>query len=217
MNLQQIFESHNGRITTKWTHYPYYYHRHLQEFIGKPITILEIGVGGGGSLQVWKKYFGSQCKVVGIDVLENSMFQEPQIFTECGSQTDFKFLESVIQKHGRPDIIVDDGSHNQTDILKTLPFLFQYLNEGGYYIVEDLHTAYWHENDGGINSPYNFVTVASKFVHDVNKEFMREPFTPSFNSLMEVSFYNSLIFMRKGNPPKSQMTFFGTECREAFK
>lgn len=214
MNMQQVFESHTGRRTTKWTHYPYYYHRHLQEFIGKPITILEIGVESGGSLQVWKKYFGPQCKVVGIDILENSMFQEHQIFTECGSQTDIKFLESVIQKHGRPDIIIDDGSHNQTDILKSFPFLFQYLNEGGYYIVEDLHTAYWAENEGGINSPYNFVTVASRFVHDVNKDFICEPNTPCFNSLMEISFYNSLIFMRKGNPQRPQMTFFGNECND---
>jgi cephalosporin hydroxylase len=209
MNLQQVFESHTGRKTTKWTHYSYYYERHLNEFVGRPITILEIGVEDGGSLQVWKKYFGANCKVVGIDVNPNTMYQEPQIFTECGSQTDINFLQRVIEKHGRPDIIIDDGSHVQTDILKTIPFLFNSLNEGGYYIVEDLHTAYWNSHEGGISSPYNFVTVASRFVHDVNKQFIEEPFTPSLNSLMEISFYNSLIFMRKGNPPNSQMTFFG--------
>lgn len=209
MNLQQVFESHVGRKTTKWTHYPYYYERHLNEFVGRPITILEIGVEDGGSLQVWKKYFGANCKVVGIDINPNTMYQEPQIFTECGSQTDINFLQRVIEKHGRPDIIIDDGSHVQTDILKTIPFLFNSLNEGGYYIVEDLHTAYWNSHEGGISSPYNFVTIASRFVHDVNKQFIEEPFTPSLNSLMEISFYNSLIFMRKGNPPNSQMTFFG--------
>lgn len=201
MNLQQIFDQHTGRKFTKWSHYPYYYERHFQEFVGRPLTILEIGVGAGGSLQVWKKYFGPQCKIVGIDIDPSTMFQEPQIFTECGDQGDVNFLKYVIEKYGRPDIIIDDGSHVQTDILKSIPFLFNALNENGLYVVEDLHTAYWNSHDGGITSPYNFVTVASRFVHDVNKQFIEEPFTPSLNSLMEISFYNSFVFMRKGNPP----------------
>lgn len=208
MNLQQVFETHQGRGTTKWSHYPYYFERHLQEFVGRPITILEIGIENGGSLQVWKRYFGPQCKVVGIDINPQAIYQEPQIFTECGSQTDHNFLRSVIQKHGRPDIIIDDGSHNQTDILSSLSFLFSSLNEGGYYIVEDLHTSYWSQYEGGIASPYNFVTIASRFVHDVNKQFIQEPFTPSLEALMEISFYNSLVFMRKGTPPDVQPTFY---------
>lgn len=208
MNLQQVFETHQGRRTTKWSHYPYYFERHLKEFVGRPITILEIGIESGGSLQVWKKYFGPQCKVVGIDINPQSIYQEPQIFTECGSQTDHDFLRSVIQKHGRPDIIIDDGSHNQTDILSSLSLLFSSLNEGGCYIVEDLHTAYWSQYEGGISSPHNFVTIASRFVHDVNKQFIQEPFTPSLEALMEISFYNSLVFMRKGTPPDVQPTFY---------
>ena len=40
----------------KWDHYFDAYHRHLSKF-NKPINMLEIGVLGGGSLEMWKGYF----------------------------------------------------------------------------------------------------------------------------------------------------------------
>ena len=36
---------------------------HLSRFRGEPVTLLEIGVLGGGSLQMWRSYLGPQSRI----------------------------------------------------------------------------------------------------------------------------------------------------------
>ena len=66
--LTRQFASHKGRLVWKWTHYLSLYHRHFAKFRGQKINILEIGIFKGGSLQFWKKYFGPQATIYGLDV-----------------------------------------------------------------------------------------------------------------------------------------------------
>src|SRR4051812_8731031 len=44
----------SGPGVWKWLHYFDIYHRHLERFVGKPVTIVEIGVYSGGSLSMWR-------------------------------------------------------------------------------------------------------------------------------------------------------------------
>jgi hypothetical protein len=66
--LWQYFTDHQGRVIHKWHQYFDVYHNHFNRFRGKNITFLEIGVSQGGSLQMWRKYFGPQAKIYGIDI-----------------------------------------------------------------------------------------------------------------------------------------------------
>lgn len=199
MKLQSIFDNHTDKFSGKWTNYFEVYDRYLQRYIGKEFTLLEIGVSNGGSLQIWKKYFGPNVKVVGIDIDPRTMYTEDQIQTFCGSQTDPEFLNSVLSKIGKPDVIIDDGSHNQLDVIRTFGMMFQMVADNGVYIVEDTHTSYWRDWNGGITSPFNFVSIASKFTHDVNLQHIKEPYTPVSNDLKSISFYDSMVVMEKGN------------------
>ena len=49
------------------------YHRHFERFRHQhEVRVLEIGVGGGGSLLMWRDYFSSldaRVRVIGIDIL----------------------------------------------------------------------------------------------------------------------------------------------------
>ena len=65
--LWQIFDSHDGKFIQKWDHYFPIYEAHLSHLVGKEFFFLEIGVGQGGSLQMWRKYFGPLATIVGID------------------------------------------------------------------------------------------------------------------------------------------------------
>jgi hypothetical protein len=197
VSLQDVFDSHTGRQSGKWKHYFTIYDRYLQQFIGTEFTLIEIGVQQGGSLQIWKKYFGSKVGVVGIDIEQRTMFTEPQIQTFCGNQSDTNFLDSVITQVGTPTVIIDDGSHNQSDVLTSLHALWPKLAVNGIYIIEDTHTAYWQEWKGGINSPLNIVAVSSRFVHDVNLQHMKEPYTPVMRNLRSISYYDSMIVLEK--------------------
>ena len=52
--LWEYFRRNEGRIIDKWYHYFDIYHNHLRRFQGQPVTVLEIGVYHGGSLQMWR-------------------------------------------------------------------------------------------------------------------------------------------------------------------
>jgi cephalosporin hydroxylase len=66
--LHAYFNNNNHKYIDKWLHYLDIYHRHFERFRGKPVTVLEIGVYHGGSLQMWKEYFGVHANIIGIDI-----------------------------------------------------------------------------------------------------------------------------------------------------
>ena len=68
MNLWQDFKTNDGRIIDKWMHYFPIYERHLAPWRNKTLTFIEIGVFKGGSLQMWRHYFGEQALIVGVDI-----------------------------------------------------------------------------------------------------------------------------------------------------
>lgn len=211
--ITEIFDEHKDKQTSKWVHYLEIYERHFSKFVGSSVKILEIGVEDGGSLQMWKKYFGEKCEIVGIDILSKYKYEEEQIRVEIGSQNDINFLQEIDKRYGPFDIIIDDGSHIQMDILNSFSFLYPRLNMGGVYLIEDLHTAYFHNYGGGITSPFNFISIVSKFVHDVNNDFIKEPYTNTLINIKSINFYNSIIVFEKTNNEKIYSTYRGKEYK----
>eukprot|EP00913_Durusdinium_trenchii_P021190 g19906.t3 len=58
--LVDWWDSHRaGLLATKSPNYFEVYHRHLQHFRRRRPHLLEIGLGSGGALEMWKDYFGS--------------------------------------------------------------------------------------------------------------------------------------------------------------
>ncbi len=209
MKLQTIFEQHNDKFTGKWKHYFDVYERYLERFVGQEFTLLEIGTSNGGSLQVWKKYFGDNVRIVGVDIDPRTLYEEPQIETYCGNQSDGNFWMNVLNRIGQPDVIIDDGSHDQLDVLNSFSILFPQLKNNGVYVIEDIHTAYNNQFSGGITSPLNFVSIAGRFVHDVNLVWMNEPYAPVVKDLKSVSFYDSMVVMEKETTYKKEPCYSG--------
>lgn len=211
MSLKQVFNDHTEKFSGKWEHYFDVYDRHLARYIGQEFTLLEVGVSNGGSLQIWKKYFGNKVKIVGIDIDPRTMYTEDQITTYCGNQSDPKFIQSVIQQIGQPDVVIDDGSHDQIDVLNTFGILYRHVKNNGVYVIEDLHTAYNGQYNGGITSPFNFLTIASRFVHDVNSTWITEPYTRTLPDLKSVCFYDSMMVLEKEPVVKKNPVYAGTQ------
>ena len=67
-DLFDYFSSNKGRLIYKWMHYFEIYERHFTQFRNREIKFLEIGVFHGGSLQMWKNYFGPKAQIVGVDI-----------------------------------------------------------------------------------------------------------------------------------------------------
>jgi hypothetical protein len=106
-------------------------------------TMLEIGVSFGGSIKMWDEYFNKKCHITGIDIEEKRFkkkdVEASNIRIKIGSQNDVNFLKTLCDI--KYDLIIDDGSHKSDDQLISFNELFDNLNSGGIYIIEDLHVA----------------------------------------------------------------------------
>ncbi|WP_284777632.1 class I SAM-dependent methyltransferase [Agrobacterium sp. lyk4-40-TYG-31] len=135
----------------KWLSYFQTYDREFGAYHGKSPRVLEIGVYRGASLQLWRRFFGDGAVIVGIDIDEScTAFNAPQhdIHVEIGDQSDAAFLQSVVDKYGPFDIIIDDGSHVASHQIASFNALFNNgLKETGIYFVEDLECMYWGHTD----------------------------------------------------------------------
>ena len=96
-DLKKIFnETKNSSL--KSDNYFEIYEKNLGKFIGKEITFVEIGVLNGGSLQMWKKYFGKKAKIIGIDINpECKKFEDDQIKIFIGDQSSEDFWKRILR------------------------------------------------------------------------------------------------------------------------
>jgi hypothetical protein len=169
-DLLEIFVGNKEYLVNKWHHYIPIYDRYFSVFRNKPIRFLEIGVSKGGSLAMWRKYFGEDAVIYGIDIDKTcARFDGIAGRVRIGSQDDPAFLRAVVEEMGGVDVILDDGSHHMDHIRTSFRFLFPQLNDGGIYMIEDLHTAYWKKYGGGYRSNNSFFAFVSGMIDDMHQ------------------------------------------------
>ena len=172
--LLEFFSSNKEHIVHKWHHYIPLYDRYFSCFRGRKVRFLEIGVSKGGSLQMWRNYFGDEAIIYGIDINPDcEQFNNKAGQVRIGSQIDEAFLTSVIQEMGGVDIVLDDGSHHMSHIPVTLKHLFPHVTDGGIYMVEDLHTSYWKSFGGGYGDEKNFFGFVMQIIDDMHHWYHR--------------------------------------------
>jgi cephalosporin hydroxylase len=118
------------------------YEKHFSKFKNKKIKILEIGIENGGSLAMWKQYFGKGTEVVGIDINSKcKKFEEEGIKIYIGDQANEIFLAHVIGMEGGFDIVIDDGGHLMTQQITSFNILYESVRDSGVYLCEDTGTS----------------------------------------------------------------------------
>jgi hypothetical protein len=105
---------------------------------GEDISLLEIGVRGGGSIHLWRDYFGQRLRLHCIDL--NMPGDLPRgTSLHLGSACDEVFLRSHLAGFSF-DIIIDDGSHEVEEQIRTFLLLKPLLKPGGVFIIEDIQS-----------------------------------------------------------------------------
>lgn len=104
-----------------------------------PITMLEIGVYNGGSIQLWKDYLHSESKIYAGDVnyfnhiegtcsVIGDMYSEDQIS---------KFDDNYF------DLIIDDGPHTFESFVILMQKYYSKIKSQGTLIIEDIIQSNW--------------------------------------------------------------------------
>jgi SAM-dependent methyltransferase len=126
----------------KWHHYLDIYHRHLSKFVDARVEVAEVGVYSGGSLRMWKQYFGSGCHVTGVDIQPACQaYEDASTTIYIGDQADRAFWRQLRAQVPIVDVLIDDGGHRPEQQMVTLEEMLPHLRPGGVYICEDIHGA----------------------------------------------------------------------------
>lgn len=213
-DLETYFNENQKRIITKWDHYFDIYDRHFSKYRNKEIVLLEIGTYHGGSLQMWKHYFGDKAKIYGIDINPNCKQAEDENITILiGSQSDRDFLKKVVRDIPPIDILIDDGGHTMLQQIISFEELFDHIKPDGCYLCEDLHTAYWKEYGGGFKRRGSFIEYSKDLIdklnayHSVEEALPVSKFTTSVDSL---HYYDSIFVIEKKERRKPMSLRTGT-------
>jgi len=206
-DLLNYFENNTKRLIHKWTHYFEIYDRYFSKYRGTDVHFLEIGVSHGGSLQMWKDYFGSKARLFGVDVNPLcQQFEEDQVTIFIGDQADKPFLGRLQREMPRLDIVLDDGGHTMKQQINTFEALYPHISANGIYVCEDTHTSYWKRFGGGYRRRGSFVEYSKNFVdalHAWHFENAGQRDVSEFTkSTYGVHFYDSIVVLEKRPIPR---------------
>lgn len=200
-DLEAYFRTNNKRLIHKWSHYFDIYEKHFAKYRNTDVVILEIGVSQGGSLQMWKEYFGPKAKIYGVDIDPNCKdLEEENIEIFIGSQSDRKFLRKLKTKIPKVDILLDDGGHTMRQQIVSYEELFDHVKDEGVYLCEDINTSYFIKYGGGFKRRGTFIEYAKNFIDKINADhstqgaLKADGFTRSVESL---HFYESVLVVEK--------------------
>ncbi len=204
--LLEYFVRNAGRVIHKWIDYFEVYHRTLGRFRGQPITFLEIGVQNGGSLAMWRDYFGPQAKIIGVDIDPRCKALEAEGFEVwIGDQGEPAFWRGFLEKHPKLDIVIDDGGHFMAQQVTTLEALFPALANGGVYLCEDTHTSYIPSFGGGPGRPDTFLERVKRLIDEMHAWYHGPLGQHGYMApyLYSLSIFDSIVVLEKRlkNPP----------------
>jgi hypothetical protein len=186
--------------SSKHSSYFQVYDQLFTDFVGKPITFVEIGVNNGGSLFMWREFFGPNARIIGIDL-------NPEVFVWrdygfeifIGNQSDRLFWESFVKEVPEIDIVLDDGGHTFLQQITTVESLVDAIKPGGLIVIEDTHTSYMNEFAPKQGS--TFIDYSFSIVHGINYRYGEFKST-SENRIYSVQFFESIVAFFV-NPEKS--------------
>jgi hypothetical protein len=218
-SYRETFEAQTGRTSDKWDSYLTVYDEVFLPYRDRSISLLEIGVQNGGSLEVHARYFANHQLIVGCDIhpLCASLVypDHDKIRIVVGDANALETRTKIASLSADFDIIIDDGSHKSDDIILSFLNYFPRLKPGGLFVVEDLHASYWQGYGGGVFHPQSSLAFLKNLTDLVNLEHWGVPLTPrqylaarhpqyassinvcDFSGIGSVHFFNSICLITK--------------------
>jgi hypothetical protein len=192
------FHSHN---------YAKFYEKVFFHLIHKKIKILELGAAYGASAASFINYF-KKVKIITTDINKD-------IFKYRSKKIKFIKLDYLnkkqvksFKKNKKFDIIIDDGDHSKSHILKNFKNFFNLVNKNGYYVIEDIG---FSENFDYKNDDKNELSVLSILTNLKKKKNFESNYLSCFDqarlfkNITDIKIFNGK--MKKNNKLISIIAF----------
>mgnify|MGYP001440348377 FL=1 len=159
----------------------------------------------------FSKYFNN-ANLYGLDRNFKFKYKSKRInFYYCDT-TNKKDLKKISNKIGKKkfQVIIDDGSHLLNDIIHNLKFFLDFVDNKGYYVIEDYnHPEYYsHLN----NSSGDELLIKDIIIKIKNKEFFdskilnKNDQSKLFESIKEINVHKGIMI--DGGKNVSDIVFF---------
>lgn len=193
--------------SVKLTSYFDVYDNIFSKYIGKKITFIEIGVLGGGSLFMWREFFGPEARIIGIDLNPGAKrWEEDGFEIFIGSQADNKFWKDTFDKIGTVDVVLDDGGHTYEQQIITFDNCLHHIKDDGMIVIEDTHTSYL--NKFGPRT-YSFINFAHHKVNKINdRSDVLSKHKTRDNSIHSIRFFQSIVVFDINRDLASKSSYF---------
>ena len=188
-------ELHSSKSNTYFNIYNELFHKYRD----KKITFVEIGVKWGGSLLMWKNFFGNDARIIGIDLYpETKKLEKHGLEIFIGDQSSDIFWKNFFSEVGKIDILLDDGGHTNKDQILTLNNVINNVNDDGLIVIEDTGSNYSKKFFNP--SKYSFMNYSKFLIDDLygknEKKFELQGVVKknSLNdSIYSIKFFNSIV------------------------
>jgi len=161
------------------------------KYIGKEITFVEVGVFGGGSLFMWRNFFGKQARIIGVELNPEAKKWEKDGFEIfIGDQSDPDFWIDFYKQVGEIDILLDDGGHTYVQQIVTSEIALDNIKNGGVLVIEDTHTSYM---DKFGDQSIKYINYISKMTDRINTRFGSFKNAKNNKKVFSISIYESLV------------------------
>lgn len=195
VDLFNKYSDHKGTDKVKTGHAFFYEELFKSLDVTKVNTVLEIGIGRGGSLRTWKDYFVN-AEIHGIDNKRDACRSvrnatDSRLYAHKINTGDKKTMEDFAVDNFF-DIIIDDGSKVNRDQIIAFECLWKTLTSGGYYILEDVEKSYdsrYIDNEYPLIIDYftsKLKDIISRSDHNLNK-----------SDIDYIAFRSDMIIIRK--------------------
>jgi len=188
----EVFKAYQKSPYLSLKHSTYFqvYEETLSKYKGKEFTFVEIGVLNGGSLFMWREFFGPKARIIGVDLNPLAKKWEKEGFEiYIGSQSSPKFWNEFFNSTGMVDVILDDGGHTEEQQIITTAHCVPFINDGGLLIVEDVHTSYL--KGSGNPSKYSFISFSKNIIDAINS---RNPEVIYSNNSLKKKIYSATFY-----------------------
>lgn len=215
--LEKIF-ANLTHSADKWRPYLSYYERYISFFKNKPtpVHLVEVGIQKGGSLEMWAEYFGPNAVINGIDIdpaCEAIKYENhPNINITIGHQGKPEFWAAWLPTKPPIDVFIDDGSHDNADMIVTFENVFPHMPVGSIYVVEDCHSNYMNYHPPALMNitqslffqRTTFIDHIKKYVDVLYNPWMNVPEYPNYSG---IHFHDSMVIVEKLGPPNMVRIF----------
>lgn len=172
--------------------YMRYYERMLGTYRADELTIVEIGVQYGYSLQAWDEIFPN-ANVHGIDkspLCAQEHMTRAKLHTF--DATNLEECTAFFTKLGPVDVLIEDASHQSQEQVNLFHALFRYVRSGGFYVIEDIGCGYQEYYGGGPDGGVTIQMVRS-FIDDIHNGCSKSKIT----DIAGVHLFRDIAFVEK--------------------